>query len=46
VAFFGGIGSAWIVLTVAGAALAALGARRLADDLLAGRTATGCPLDD
>ncbi len=46
VAFFGGIGSAWIVLTVAGAALAALGARRLADDLLTGRTATSCPLDD
>jgi hypothetical protein len=46
VAFFGGIGSAWIVLTVAGAALAALGARRLADDLLTGRTATNCPLDD
>ncbi|HEY1633573.1 MAG TPA: choice-of-anchor P family protein [Acidimicrobiales bacterium] len=45
VAFFGGIGSAWIVLTVAGAALAALGARRLADDLLAGRSATGCPHD-
>jgi hypothetical protein len=46
VAFFGGIGSAWIVLTVAGAALVALGARRLADDLLTGRTATSCPLDD
>lgn len=46
VAFFGGIGSAWIVLTVAGAALVALGARRLADDLLTGRTATNCPLDD
>jgi hypothetical protein len=46
VAFFGGIGSAWIVLTVAGAVLAALGARRLADDLLTGRTATSCPLDD
>jgi hypothetical protein len=45
VAFFGGIGSAWIVLTLAGAALGGLGAKRLADDLLARRTATACPLD-
>jgi hypothetical protein len=45
VAFFGGIGSAWIVLTLVGAALGGLGAKRLADDLLARRTATACPLD-
>jgi hypothetical protein len=45
VAFFGGIGSAWIVLTLAGAALGGLGAKRLADDLLTRRTATSCPLD-
>jgi hypothetical protein len=46
VAFFGGIGSAWILLTLAGAALGGLGAKRLADDLLHRRTATACPLDD
>ena len=45
VAFFGGIGSAWIVLTLAGAALGGLGAKRLSDDLLTRRTATTCPLD-
>jgi hypothetical protein len=45
-AFFGGIGSLWILLTLAGAAVAALGAKRLADDVLTGRTATGCPIND
>jgi hypothetical protein len=44
-AFFGGIGSAWILLTLVGAALGGLGAKRLADDLLTRRTATNCPLD-
>jgi hypothetical protein len=44
-AFFGGIGSAWILLTLVGAALGGLGAKRLADDLLTRRTATTCPLD-
>jgi hypothetical protein len=38
VAFFGGIGSVWIVLTLAGAVLGGLGAKRLADDLLTRRT--------
>jgi hypothetical protein len=46
VAFFGGIGSVWIVLTLAGAVLGGLGAKRLADDLLTRRTATTCPLDN
>ncbi|HWC38455.1 MAG TPA: choice-of-anchor P family protein, partial [Acidimicrobiales bacterium] len=46
VAFFGGIGSLWIVVTLAGAALGGLGAKRLADDLLTRRTATTCPLDN
>lgn len=45
-AFFGGIGSLWILLTLAGAAAAGIGGKRLADDLVTGRTATGCPLDN